>query len=110
MIHSVAVSDLNDPVLVIRVHLSSACDIDIPEADQSTLHYSATLAHKANHSFSPNCIWSRIDHPRFGLICSLTASERIEAGEEVVVKYGLPLHLAPDWYRQCHHQWSTISQ
>ena len=79
-------SSLSDPVLI-RVHLSSACDIDIPEADQSTLNYCATLAHKANHSFSPNCVWSRIDHPRFGLICSLTARERIEAGEEGTGRY-----------------------
>ena len=27
--------------------------------------YCATLAHKCNHSFTPNLKWGRIDHPRF---------------------------------------------
>ena len=28
----------------------------------------------------------------------------ISEGEELTVNYGLPLHLAPEWYRLCHHR------
>ena len=30
--------------------------------------YSATKAHKINHSFQPNCEWTHADHPCFGRI------------------------------------------
>eukprot|EP00092_Neocalanus_flemingeri_P050076 GFUD01057758.1.p1 GENE.GFUD01057758.1~~GFUD01057758.1.p1 ORF type:complete len:470 (-),score=76.19 GFUD01057758.1:206-1615(-) len=88
-----------------RVHLNSELDIDIPEGMRELDQYSATLSHKANHSFEPNCRWSRIDHPRFGLICSITASRKIEKGEEVTVNYRLPLHLAPKWYIDCYNEY-----
>ena len=88
--------------LCCRVHLNSEYDIDIPEDMRNTAQYCATLAHKANHSFHPNCRWSRIDHPRFGLICSLTANTVIKEGEEITVNYRLPLHLAPQWYLECY--------
>ena len=88
--------------LCCRVHLNSEYDIDIPEDMRSTDQYCASLAHKANHSFNPNCRWSRIDHPRFGLICSLTANTVINEGEEITVNYRLPLHLAPQWYLECY--------
>ena len=90
--------------LCCRVHLNSEYDIDIPEDMRNTDQYCATLAHKSNHSFTPNCRWSRIDHPRFGLICSLTANTVIMEGEEITVNYRLPLHLAPQWYLECHEQ------
>ena len=92
--------------VVVRVNLTTACDIDIPGPAQDTTTYCATLAHKANHSFTASCVWTRIDHPRFGLICSLTAARRICPGEEITVNYGLPLHIAPDWYKVCHRQFS----
>merc|ERR1712223_2108781 len=56
-------------------------------------------------SFSPNCRWGRIDHPRFGMISSLVAKQDIHAGEEVTVNYRLPLHLAPSWFRNCWTRW-----
>merc|ERR1712223_1895028 len=56
-------------------------------------------------SFSPNCRWGRIDHPRFGMISSLVAKQDIHAGEEVTVNYRLPLHLAPTWFRDCWTRW-----
>ena len=63
-----------------KVHFSSAFDIDIPEDMRRCVvlkarfkitvsmfsldKYCATLAHKCNHSFTPNLKWGRIDHPR----------------------------------------------
>ena len=88
-----------------RVHLTSELDIDIPDDMRELDQYCATLSHKANHSFQPNCRWSRTDHPRFGFICSITSSREIKAGEEVTVNYRLPLHHAPAWYVDCHQEY-----
>ena len=46
--------------------------------------------------------WSRLDHPRFGLICATTALRDIEKDEEVLVNYRLPMSDAPLWYK---HLW-----
>ena len=74
---------------------------DLPPIIKSV--YCATLGHKANHAFPGdprrNARWSRLDHPRFGLICALTADRDIAGGEEVLVDYGLWLADAPGWYR-----------
>ena len=43
-----------------------------------------------------------MDHPRFGLIRSITALRDIEQGEEILVNYGLPMSDAPLWYK---HLW-----
>ena len=112
-----------------RVHVNGNVDIDIPEVgvlfrppssssfpqDMRSLScYRATLAHKCNHSFTPNCRWGRVDHPRsanninkqpgkeilynissrFGLISSLVALRQLEAGEEVGQLQLLPPALA----------------
>ena len=61
-----------------RIRLNADIDIDIPHEcislEVKSYHiwpwhfslqvYSATLTHKANHSFTPNCEWSLIEHPR----------------------------------------------
>lgn len=43
--------------------------------------------------------WSRIEHPRFGLICSIVAITEILVGEEVFVNYGLGMSEAATWYK-----------
>ena len=85
-----------------------------PQDMRSLSCYRATLAHKCNHSFTPNCRWGRVDHPRsadninkqpgkeilynissrFGLISSLVALRQLEAGEEVGQLQLLPPALA----------------
>jgi hypothetical protein len=35
---------------------------------QSIDEYCASLAHKLNHSFTPNCEWDNAHHPVFGLV------------------------------------------
>ena len=44
--------------------------------------------------------WSRFEHPRFGLICSIVAIRDICPNEEIFVNYGIKLSDAPDWYKQ----------
>merc|ERR1712181_134025 len=85
-----------------RIKLDGNTDLDIPESLRSLSAYCATLAHKANHSFTPNCRWGRVDHPRFGCIISLVALRNCSPGEVMTVNYRLPLHYAPEWYRECH--------
>ena len=68
-----------------KVHFNTELDIDIPEDMRryQTLitiisekliflnsridQYCATLAHKANHSFTPNTRWGRMDHPKYAI-------------------------------------------
>ena len=62
------------------MHFSTEFDIDIPDDMRRYLltifcdnfkkylfrtdQYCSTLAHKANHSFTPNTKWGRMDHPK----------------------------------------------
>ena len=39
--------------------------IDIPKECIDSFSYSASLAHKANHGFKPNCRFLAADHPRY---------------------------------------------
>ena len=43
--------------------------------------------------------FSRIDHPRFGLIICVMAKHDISAGEEILVNYNMDMALAPEWYK-----------
>ena len=67
----------------------------------SSAAYQATLAHKLNHSFTPNCAWTNADHPCFGFVPSITTTEEVKAGEELTVHYMMDMEDAPEWYMQC---------
>ena len=57
--------------------------IDIPAWAQTTAGYCGSLAHKCNHSFSPNAQFVVFDHPKFGLIPAVMVTQDLEQGEEV---------------------------
>ena len=57
--------------------------IDIPDWAQSTQQYRGSLAHKCNHSFTPNAQFVVFDHPKFGLIPSVSTTADVRQGEEV---------------------------
>ena len=82
-----------------RIRLTADKDLDIPDSCRGLDRYRATLAHKANHSFSPNTVWDLMEHPRFGLIRALCSTQDIPAGQEITVNYNLGLAAGPDWYR-----------
>jgi len=82
-----------------RIRLNGDIDMDIPNGYHKISQYCATLAHKANHTFSPNCEWTLYEHPRFGLIRSLTARIPIKKDEEILVNYQMCLAKSPEWYR-----------
>jgi len=62
-------------------------DIDVPDDMARTETYKATLAHKACHSFDPNCDFEFYHHPRFGPIRCLVTTRRVAKYEEVTVNY-----------------------
>jgi len=72
--------------------------LDILEKHRSTSFYNASLAHKVNHSFEPNCQFLVFDHPRWGLIPCIGSTRHIDACEEIFVRYGYDLDLCPEWY------------
>ena len=47
--------------------------------------YCGSLAHKCNHSFTPNGQFVVFDHPKFGLIPCVSTIADIGQGEEVSI-------------------------
>ena len=72
--------------------------MDIPEEFRSTKNYCATVGHKCNHSFRPNCNFSQFHHPRFGLIPAIITSVSVSVGEELLTYYKYLLSDCPEWY------------
>ncbi|EGW07015.1 Histone-lysine N-methyltransferase SETD7 [Cricetulus griseus] len=80
--------------------------IDVPEPYNHVSKYCASLGHKANHSFTPNCIYDMFVHPRFGPIKCIRTLQAVEAEEELTVAYGYDHSPpgksgpeAPEWYQ-----------
>ncbi|KAJ8262391.1 hypothetical protein GJAV_G00165910 [Gymnothorax javanicus] len=81
--------------------------IDVPEPFNSTDKYCASLGHKANHSFTPNCTYEPFLHPRFGRIKCIRTARAVQRDEELTVAYGYDHKPsgksgpeAPLWYKQ----------
>ncbi len=85
--------------IYINADYASGERMDIPEDCIDTNNYCATLGHKLNHSFQPNCEEWFFDHPRFGLLpCERTLRD-IEAGEELFLDYEYDPYNCPEWFR-----------
>ncbi|XP_073511923.1 histone-lysine N-methyltransferase SETD7 isoform X2 [Phyllobates terribilis] len=89
------------------ISLDDETVIDVPDPYNKTTKYYASLGHKANHSFSPNCIYDTFVHPRFGHIKCIRTIAAVEKDEELTVAYGYDHNSAgkngpeaPEWYRQ----------
>ncbi|CAF91934.1 unnamed protein product, partial [Tetraodon nigroviridis] len=81
--------------------------IDVPQPFDAVKIYCASLGHKANHSFTPNCKYEPFVHPRFGPIKCIRTIKSVKKDEELVVAYGYTHEStggkgpeAPDWYKQ----------
>ena len=72
--------------------------MDIPESLRNINLYCATLAHKINHSFKPNCKFGRYHHPIFGTIPCVSTLQFIPMGSELFTYYNYPLDDCPQWY------------
>ena len=69
--------------IYINADYKSGERMDIPPEYVSLDNYCATLGHKINHSFRPNCEEWFFDHPRFGILPCERAKRDIKAGEEL---------------------------
>ena len=67
--------------------------MDLPPKYHSSEQYTATLAHKLNHSFVPNCRWSNMEHPCYGLVPAILTLEPIKEGEELTVHYQMNMEV-----------------
>ena len=84
-------------------------DVPVKYADLSV--YCATLGHKANHSFQPNCKYSPFEHPYFGKIKCICTIRKVQANDELTVAYGYDHNGlgknnadAPLWYKEALRQ------
>jgi len=72
--------------------------MNIPDNLVDLGRYRATLGHKVNHSFAPNCEEWFFEHPRFGLIpCERTLRD-VAAGEELTLDYEYDPYNCPEWF------------
>ena len=67
--------------------------IDLPASLQSSKDYTATLAHKANHSFRPNCEYTTFWHPCYGLVPAVATTVEVEQGGELTTHYNLNMQV-----------------
>ena len=65
--------------------------MDLPPELHSYSAYTATTAHKLNHSFTPNCCWTNAVHPCYGLVPSVTTLEAVRSGQELTVHYSMDM-------------------
>ena len=79
--------------------------ITIPHWLGATSHYRATLGHKLNHQFEPNCEYGgKLDSPRFGFIRAFHTNKDIKKGEELFISYGYPVESGPPWYTELYNK------
>ena len=67
---------------------------------QKSSDYTATLAHKINHSFDPNSEFVSAQHPCYGRIPAVRTIRRVAKGEELLAHYGMDMETAFDWYQE----------
>lgn len=80
--------------------------MDILPKYQSSLDYSSTLAHKLNHSFSPNCEWADAQHPCYGRIPAARTISQVNKGDELFIHYMIDMEEAKEWYKEV---WDNFS-
>ena len=68
--------------------------MDIPKDFISLSNYHASLGHKINHSFKPNCKWDVIHHPVFGRIPKIITLCEVEPETELTCHYMIDMNEA----------------
>lgn len=73
--------------------------LDIPLELTDVDHYTASLGHKVNHSFQPNCEYVPFYHPTFGSqVLAVRSLRQLARGEELTCNYRYDVDDAPDWF------------
>ena len=97
------------------ISLDDDCVLDVPSQWSALSNYKASLGHKANHSFKPNCMYDLFYHPRFGQIKCIRTLRKLDCGEELTCCYDYNHQKTdstadlPDWYLTEFKKWSNIS-
>ena len=68
----------------------------------NVIYFSASMAHKCNHSFEPNAKFVLGFHPRWGKVPSVQTLKPVKANEEITVSYDYALDKAPPWYQDLY--------
>ncbi|TRY63804.1 hypothetical protein TCAL_15195 [Tigriopus californicus] len=84
--------------IFVNADFKSGERMNIPLEYVSLENYCATLGHKVNHSFEPNCTEWFIDHPRFGVIPCERTSKDIKTGDELFLDYEYDPYNCPEWF------------
>lgn len=87
--------------------------MDLPDDFIATDKYRATLGHKINHSFRPNCKWDTCQHPVFGRIPRIVTLKDIQPGQELSCHYMIDLNEACQkeemtWYMKAWEEESKL--
>lgn len=85
--------------IYINADYESGERMDIPAEYISLSSYCASLGHKLNHSFRPNCEEWFFEHPRFGTVPCERTKEDVKAGAELFLDYEYDPYNCPDWFR-----------
>ena len=88
-------------------HLAPASpSLDILPDAAAYKDYKASLGHKVNHNWEPNCMYSKYNHPVFGhTALGIKTIRRVERREELTTNYRYDADNCPDWYAQlCYGQ------
>ncbi|KAL7746500.1 Histone-lysine N-methyltransferase setd7 [Sorochytrium milnesiophthora] len=86
------------------ISLDDETVLDVPPDMNPCSVYRATLGHKVNHAFKPNCRYDWVFHPRFGSIRCVRTLRAVAKGAELTVDYdynevtGSGTLQAPDWF------------
>ena len=90
------------------IGLENELQINIPEPYWNITSFRSTLGHKVNHSFiNIKAQFNWVSHPRFGHIRSVTATEDVYPGEEILIHYGYPIEAGrkvPKWYKELYEK------
>lgn len=81
--------------------------LDMPlDAGLNRSIYGASFGHKVNHSFTPNCKYSTMHHPRWGKVVAVTSTKSISKDEELFCNYAYnpETQAVPDWYRELYNK------
>ena len=89
--------------------------LDIPPECVPLENYRASLGHKINHSFQPNCKWDQMLHPTFGRIPSVITLMDLKAGTELTCHYMIDMQEAAgmaclEWYIDLWDKFSSQSE
>ena len=79
--------------------------LDILPNAWSYKDYKASLGHKVNHSWQPNCQYAKLYHPVFGhTAMGIRTIRQVYRGEELSTNYRYDVDDCPEWYQKlCNH-------